>query len=158
MALLGGEFTLLYFPSLFPFLGLRFCLMLSFSPHPPFPSIRLFYLLHFSAFPSHSFSTRRPWWSQLYSWESNTQNCSVSWINARCLRSPESSPKDSVSLFNWLASMYEHSHMRGQIYVHHYYLYATHIKKKEQCNNLVIKWMPASFLGEGGERQNWMSA
>ena len=91
--------------SLLPFPGLCFYLMLSLAPQPPFPSIHLFYTLPCSPFPlSLSLCAQHVWWSQLYSWELNTQNCSVPWIEGRCLRNPESLSKDSVCLFNWLAS------------------------------------------------------
>lgn len=159
MALLCGEFnsstiSVSSLP-LLPFLGLCFYLMSSLPPQPPIPSLHLFFLppplplLSLSLSPS--FCAQHVWWSQLYSWELNTQNCSVPWIEARCSRNPESLPKDSVCLFNWLPPAHTYTHPR--LFAHSWKLPCT-----DTHLHLWKMWRRACFPGEKGGGPSKMGA
>lgn len=99
------------------------------------PSFYLPPLLFLSLVPS--FCAQRVWWSQLYSWELNTQNCSVPWIEARCLRNPESLSKDSLCLFNWLPPLPKHTHIHTHTWMHLFMLKNLHSHKL----SLQVVWM-----------------
>lgn len=78
--------------------------VVSSSPTLHFPSIHLFYTLPCSLFPpSLSTCAQHVWWSWLYSWELNTQNCSVPSMEARCLRKTRKaySRRAFVCLIDW---------------------------------------------------------
>lgn len=102
----------------------------------------------------HLFCVQHVWWRQLHSWELNTQNCSVPWIEARCLRHPESFSKDSVCLFNWLppAHTQEHAFMLTNLYTRKQLWIIRNRKKKDPH---MKDWIWPIFLERKVKERVW---